>query len=268
MLAVDASSAGQVAGGLIPLALGIALIVLGVRRRQAAAGPHPAGGWSYAGSAPEPAPAAVADPAAPSWTPRPEAPETDTAPPGPPPVEPAPRRSRGLIAAGALLIALSLVGTAVRMVSRPGNEQRIALPSSVLGLARDQAASTQSGQQALARVSAGLSDPQAAVYGTLPEALLVITAKARASQPGGQIEDFGEGIQKSGTRLGATRDVDPGALGGAARCWDATIGAMHPNVCVFVDRRWLVATIDFLGGGLSAAAKRGLQVRLATVHTS
>lgn len=302
-LAMTAYEAGEIAGGLVPLGLGIALIVVGLRRRRASAPPapdFPSGEAPGVGGTPAhpDSPAAVQTV---SWTPAPEpdlaaepaapatpnvthGPDRATAPaaersaPWPPalpaaaasgpnlsPDAPVRKRGTGLLIGGAVLVVLTLAGGAVRVADRAAAQRRVELPTSVLGLARDQAASAQVGTSALSNVPAGLTDPQAAVYGTLPNALLVIAARASTSRPADQLEAFRKGLEKSGGTLEKGRDVDAGRLGGAARCWEGVIGGIRPGVCVFVDRGSLVATIDFLGGGVEEAAKRGRQVREATV---
>jgi hypothetical protein len=40
---------------------------------------------------------------------------------------------------------------------------------------------------------------------------------------------------------------------------------VHPVVCAYADRGSLLATVDSLGGGLEAAARRGQQIRVQTV---
>ena len=274
LLAVTAHQGGELAGGLIALGVGIGLLVVGVRRRLAARARPP---WGYAGPAVE-APGFVggvpaADATSPSWTPLPEVEPTaePAAEPvvGPPadwsPPTSAPARGTGLIVGGAVLTALTVLGGAVLIANPTGVQRTIALPTSVLGLARDEAASAQIGKKALSNVPPGLTDAHAAVYGTLPNAVLVIAARAHTSRPSSQLEGFREGIERSGGTLTNGRDVQAGGLGGAARCWEASLSGVRPAVCVFVDGGSLVATIDFLGGGLDGAAKRGRQVREATV---
>ncbi|GAC1608179.1 MAG: hypothetical protein NVS3B26_04030 [Mycobacteriales bacterium] len=270
LLAVTAYEGGQATVALVPLGISVALLVVGVRRRRAA---RTTPAWGYVRPAAE-APGFAGDrqdpsPTSPSWTRLPEL-EPSAGPVGGLPADwspPTTARSgaTGLIVSGAALSALTLLGGAIVIADRAGTHRTVALPTSVLGLARDEAASAQVGKQALADVPTGLTDPQAAVYGTLPNAVLVIAARAHTSQPGSQLEGFRKGIENSGGTLTNGRDVSPGPLGGAARCWQAALSGGHPGVCVFVDAGWLVATVDFLGGGLDAAAKRGRQVREATV---
>lgn len=243
-LAVDAYTAGAYVGTLLPLALGVVLVVVGVRRRRPAPPPHEGASWGDE---------VVGDDV------------LGADPPSPRP--PDPRGGARLIAAGAVLVALAVGAGLVQGLGRdPGRE--VHLPTAVLGLQRDQSASQTIREQALANVPGELIDPQAAVYGELPQAVLVIAAEARTVRPGTQVEGFRAGLERSGGHLTNGRDVDAGTLGGKARCWEATIGGVHPGVCVFVDRGSLVATIDFLGGDLTAAARRGLQVREATVSES
>jgi hypothetical protein len=234
-LAVDAYTAGAYVGTLLPLLAGVVLVVLGVRRRRPAPPPHEGASWGddVGGDASPPRPAD-------------------------------PRGGARLIVAGAMLVALALVAGLVQGVGRE-HERGVRLPTAVLGLQRDQAASEAIRDQALANVPDELIDPQAALYGQLPRAVLVIAAKARTVRPATQVEGFRAGLERSGGALRNGRDVDAGTLGGKARCWEATISGVNPGVCVFVDRGSLVATIDFLGGELTAAAQRGLQVREATV---
>ncbi len=258
-LALEAHARADLLLALIPLGLGVLLLTVGVRRRRARALGSPA-----LPAAPTPV---VTAPAASSWTPAPAEDEADDA------VAPTDGRKRAtsrggvLMAAGVGLIALALVAAGLRATAVPAPTRRVALPTSVLGMARDAAATEVIYKRALsAGVPAGLEDPQVAAYGMPPAVLLVIAGRVRTSRPSRQLDGFRRGLEKSGGRLEHARDVDPGPLGGAARCWDASISDVHPGVCVFVDDGSLVATLDFLGGGLDAAAKRGLQVRATTVH--
>jgi hypothetical protein len=272
--ALSAYETGEVLGGLLPLAIGVALIVVGVRRRRA--GRTSAPGWTH------PVSGATDSGAAASWAPAADevgsagAPDDLGAAPGadwpsaapapwPAPAAAAPRGG-GLVAGGTALVALTLVGAAGAAVRHHDQQRRVDLPSSVLALARDQSASDEAGKQVLQGIPAGLVDPQAAVYGTLPDALLVIAARTGSSDAGRQLDGFRTGIEKSGGKLTNGRDVATGSLGGAARCWEAVISSVRPDVCAFADAGSLVATIDFLGGGIDAAATRGLQVREASVH--
>ena len=277
VLAVSAYQAGEVVGGLLPLLLGIALVVVGVRRRRASTAAAP--GWGYEAAPAAPAPSWAPAPADPDAAPAaradndaaaaaaPAAAEAVPSGPAPTPWPATPERPRGtgLVAGGIALIVLSLLGGVLAAVNRESSRRRVELPSSVIGLARDQTASEQAGKQVLSGVPSGLIDTKAAVYGALPKAVLVIAARANTSVPSSQVDDFRKGIERSGGKLENGRNVDAGSLGGSARCWEAVISTVRPGVCVFVDRGSLVATIDFLGGGVDAAAKRGLQIREATV---
>jgi hypothetical protein len=255
--AADVYAAGLLAGSALPLLLGVVLVVLGVRRRRATR-PLP---WRYEGPSWGAAAEAAEGADQPGWL-SPSGEPAAPPPPGFPAVEPVQRRGTGLILGGIALAVVSLVALGVQTRSQ---ERRVALPTAVLGLARDQAASRQISDQALASVPGDLIDPQAAIYGELPQAVLVIAARAHTSRPANQLDGFRTGLQKAGGTLTNGRDVDAGSLGGAARCWQGAIAGAHPDVCVFVDRGSLVATVDFLGGGLPAAARRGLQIREATV---
>jgi enoyl-[acyl-carrier-protein] reductase (NADH) len=137
----------------------------------------------------------------------------------------------------------------------------------VLGLERADGAGAQIADSALQAAPADLIDPHAALYGTPGLSVLVIAARAHTSFPSRQIDSFRKGFEGAGrSTLTDGRNVKTGHLGGAARCWLAHLNGTTPGVCIFVDRGSLVATIDFLPGGVEEAAKRGLQIREATVH--
>lgn len=176
------------------------------------------------------------------------------------------RRRLALVLAASVLLGLAVLAVAWRITDRGVPDRQVALPVSVLGLPRDPAAPDQAVKLALAHVPNDLIDPHAGVYGSYPDALLVIAARAHAWRPGSQVEGFRSGFVRSGAHLDAGRDVPTGELGGEARCWAATLAGERPTVCVFADRGSLLATVDFLGGGVDDAARRGLRVREATVH--
>jgi hypothetical protein len=246
-LAVSAYDVGTVLGALLPLVLGIALLVAGIRQRRAAAATPETTTWSPV----EPAPG-WPTPEAPSW-------------PAPAPTKPG---GNGLIIAGWVLTAIGLVsGTTQTLQLLTTTDRNVALPRTVLGLERVQGNGAQIAESALQAAPKDLIDPHAALYGTPGLSVLVIAARAHTSSPSVQIDSFREGFEGSGGgRLTDGRGVPPGKLGGAARCWVAHISGTEPGVCIFVDRGSLVATIDFLPGGVEEAAKRGLQIREATVH--
>lgn len=254
-LAVDAYELGGLVGALVPLALGITLLVVGLRQRRAGsvvpAGPT----WNY-GPSPETA--------VPPWEPPPATVPDPTWP------APAPSKPRGtaLIVAGAILTVLALLGAVVQAATlATSTERRVALPTSVIGLERVEGAGAQIAESALQAAPEDLIDPHAALYGTPGLSVLVIAARAKTSFPSRQLDSFRKGFEGAGgSSLTDGRDVDAGDLGGSARCWVAHINDTTPGVCIFVDRGSLVATIDFLPGGIEEAAKRGLQIREATVH--
>lgn len=264
-LTVDGYAVGSAVGALFPLLLGIGLIAVGVRRRQAT---RPMPTWSYSGPATE-----TAEPAAPSWTatPETEGPEAPAAapaePPGFPATEPPVSRGSGLIAAGVILLLLGLLAGGKRAADRTAVERTIELPSAVLGLARDDVASTEAGAELQGgSLPDGMKGARTAVYGMLPRAVLVLAAPGYTTRPGNEIEDFRRSFERDGGTLTDGKEVPAGPLGGVARCWRAREAAPDAVVCVFAETRSVIATTDFLGGGIDAAAARGLQIRSQTVR--
>lgn len=256
------------AAGLCLLA-GFLLVGTGVRRRRPAA-PVPSALWAHAGADP-----AVDAPDGPSWTAAPEVPDgpaetagTGAAAASPPPARSAaaPRLSRTLVGAGVVLVLVGLLVGGRGLTERGAGQPTITLPGSVLGLPRDPTASAEAGLQLRAAVPPGLTNPQTAVYGRLPGALLVLAAGAGTASPAAGLDGFRRSFEQSGGVLTGATDVDPGPLGGLARCWTAADIATDAVVCGFADTFSLVATTDLLGGGIPAAAERGRQVRAQTVH--
>jgi hypothetical protein len=184
------------------------------------------------------------------------------------PTQPAGRTSAGTarIVIGAVLIVFSMIGTATHNLEQASSKREIALPGTAVGLARNAQASATAQQQLANSLPAELQEPQAAVYGEPPTAVLVVAGKEQSDDPASGLEGFRRGIASSGTEVTSGRDVDPGSLGGAARCYDGRLAGAPVVVCAFVDKGSFLATYDFLGGTIDDAAQRGRQIRDASVH--
>lgn len=261
---------GWLLAAALCLLAGLLVVGTGVRRRRPAA-PAASALWAHAGADP-----AVPPPGGPSWTAVPEVPADPAgtaagtgsvaASPLPARSAAAPRMSRRLVGAGIALVLAGLLLGGRWLTERGAPQPTITLPDSVLGLPRDPAASAEAGLQLRAAVPAGLTNPQTAVYGRLPGALLVLAAGAGTASPAAGLDGFRRSFERSGGALTGATDVDPGPLGGLARCWIAADIATDAVVCGFADTFSLVATTDLLGGGIPAAAERGRQVRAQTVR--
>jgi len=290
-LALTPYGAGYVAGLFVLPLLGVVLIVVGIRRRRSYPGPTSAPG--YPGPA-EPVsldqPAAGPAPDAAAWSPPPQgwaaphgAPEGWAPPPAPaqgwssaPPIlAPQPKAKRpgtALIAVGAALLLFFVAGTLGRGLSTgvtggPKVQRQLVRPDSVLGMPRNEELTTQVRQQFQSSLPSNVETSDIAVYGTPPQVFIVIAALGDFSNTGSQVSSFKAGAEKSaGVPLGDGTAVDPGPLGGDARCWSATLQAVPIGLCVFVDRGSLLSTFDLVNADVNAASERGRQVRSASVR--
>jgi hypothetical protein len=181
---------------------------------------------------------------------------------------PAPSPTAGvpLVLAGVALIAVALVSFIVRWT--PLGDARVELPSQVLGMPKDEAASDMA-QGALdglaAHVPGGMPDDmQLAVYGTPPAALLVIAADEGSRAPEAELSSMPTGMAAQLVLDGGT-DVDAGERGGAARCWTGQQEGRPLVVCGFVDRETMVMVMDYTGNDLATSSQAALAVRDAVV---
>lgn len=281
-LAATAYESGEAFGRLVPLLLGIALLVAGiVRRSRSAPAASPYEGWGQA-SAPAPVAAtgqagsvgtaAPVDPfAVPASGPA-GLPPAYGAPPagyGPPPA-PAKRRGTGLIIAGSILLALGLIGLLANVGSRVAGsadrvERTVALPETVLGLPRDQALSDQARKDAEA-ASDLPPGSQVGAYTDQRDVLLLIAASTPVRDVEAEITAYRRGLEQGGGPLGEGMPVEPGPLGGSARCWAVDFQGNPGHSCIFVDGGSFVSTIDFGALDPQDAGGRGLQARNETVR--
>lgn len=260
--ALTAYQVGEVIGRGAFLVLGVALVVLGLRRRRASSRPVPA-----------PPPAGVAPQvAAPGGAPVPYGSAPFAAPAGSPvpygsaPVTaPTRRRGTGLVVAGSALVLLSLASAATQAAGRV--ERKVALPDSVLELPQNATLSAQASAALLQDRSDELENAQVAAYGSPPQAVLVLATPHGDSSPDRALRGLKAGFERSsGAALGDGTRVDPGRLGGGARCWSTSLQDVPAAVCAFVDGGSVVTVYDFVETGAAAAAGRARTVREAAVR--
>lgn len=171
------------------------------------------------------------------------------------PLKPARRRRPLLMIAGGVLIVMSILGAVGQQVRK---DHTIALPATVLGLDRNDEATAQAEKQAARGI-------RTAIYGTPPKGVLVTVAKQSSSDLGGLLGEAAREAKAAGITLGESSDVDPGTLGGRARCWKVTLRDTPAVLCVFVDKGSILSTFDFIATSLHESAQRGRKVREATI---
>lgn len=238
--ALSAARTGQLAGRGAVLALGVVLVLDGVRRRRRRSTPEPL---------------AVAP----------------GAPAGALSVLPAPRGRRGRnvpLVVGWGLLVLFAVGTARAVTHGTHHVQRhVALPPSVLGLPLNEAmtaraSSTLEGEQPSAGPGARI-----AVYGAPPHAVLVLATPHGSNSPDRAISDIKAGDERtSGVTLGVGTRVAAGPLGGSGRCWNNALRATPAELCVFVDAGSAVTVYDVGVTNPATTARRALTVREAALR--
>lgn len=298
-VALSAYESGVLFGRLLPFVLGAALLVAGLvrRSRSSASAPPSYAGWGAAATPTPPATTGQADvadvvdgvsadpfaaptsagagtePAAASsgWTAAPAAPKRD---------------GKGLIIAGSILLGLGVLtalgsgleraqevaeqeaaesGVAESEVAGSRVERTVALPTELLGLPRDAALSEQA--QADANAAGGLPPGgQLAAYTDQQDLILVIAAETQIADLEGEVVGYREGIEPGTGPLGDGTPVDPGPLGGAARCWSTDFEGTPGATCVFVDGGSILSTIDFGTTDVQEAGERGRQARASTVR--
>lgn len=291
VLALDAYSLGEAAGRVALATVGAALVQAGLRRRArervpVAPAPVPSSAaddrWAWM-NAPAPAAAVASVPSAPAadgtGAAAPAgfdffaAPSTPPAAPASwPPVStvPAPVPAGGrsgvpLLVAGSLLFALALLSFVLRWT--PLGDARVELPSQVLGMQKDDAATamSQDVMDAMSRhVPGGMPDFEVAVYGTLPSGLMVMAADEGSRAPAAELQSFRAGMATQ-LAIDEGTDIRPGERAGAARCWNGQQQGRSAVVCAFVDRETSVIVIDFTGNDLATASRAASSVRAAVV---
>lgn len=249
---MTAYEAGQLVAFLVFLLLGIALLVAGfLRRRRYQAAEAAARSQAWPAPADE---AAALEPAA--------APATWTTPVAPPKK----RDGVGLMVAGGILVVLAVAGQLQDGLLSKQVERELALPTTLLGLEKDDALSQQVAAQLVSALPEGLDESDAALYGTPPEVLLVIAAVGDVDDPDEELESVREGFSStSGSDLGGGEEVDAGDLGGEARCWSTELQGLPAVLCAFIDGGSIVTVLDTTTTDLDDAADRALQAREASV---
>ena len=183
-------------------------------------------------------------------------------------------RARNRVAAGVFLVLASSGGTfgshfgasavASADSQAAASARTIVMPLSVLGLQRDAAKS--------AKVAASLGSNEAgtavSIYAEHGEPALTVTAVTGSfDDPGGQLQDAWRKLARSeGVHIGAGRDIEPGALGGVARCWPATFYGVSVHLCLMADRGSLLSVLDAGASSPIDAARRARTVREAVVR--
>lgn len=291
VLALDAYSAGQSAGRLALVVAGAALLQNGLRRRRASAAALPASvsvpvqpgsdRWTWMST---PAPAVVAAPSAPAGSPAQVAappgldgyfssscasPPAPTAWPTPSPSPtPAPSRTAGLpfVLGGGALLAVALVSLLAQWT--PLGDARVELPPQLLGMPKDDAASAMA-QGAVDGMAAHLpggapENMQLAIYGALPQAMVVVAADEGSRSPETDLMSP-PGAMTSQFALDGGTSVDAGERGVAGRCWTGQQEGQPLVLCGFVDRETMVIVIDFTGNDLPTSTRAALAVREVVV---
>lgn len=291
VLALDAYSVGQSAGRLALVVAGAALLQTGLRRRRGSAAALPArvpvpvqpgpDRWTWMSA---PAPAAVAAPSAPAVSPAQVATppgfdgyfsSSSAPPPAPtawpsltPSPSPASSRTAGLpsVLVGGALIAVALVSLLAQWT--PLGDARVDLPPQLLGMPKDDAASAMA-QGAVDGMAAHLpggtpENMQLAVYGTLPQAMVVVAADEGSRSPEADLMSP-PGAMTSQFALDGGTSVDAGERGVAGRCWTGQQEGRPLVLCGFIDRETMLIVIDFTGNDLTTSTRAALAVREAVV---
>lgn len=287
-LALDAYSVGEAVGRVVLVTLGAALVQAGLRQRarqRAAVAPPPVPSsavddrWAWM-SGPATAAAAASVPQAAAGAAAPAgfdffaAPST---PPAPPSLLPpastvagsAPTGGRGglaLVVAGSLLFGFALLSFVLRWT--PLGDARVELPSQVLGMQKDDAATAMSQDlmDTMSRhVPGGMPHFEVAVYGTLPSGVLVMAADEGSRAPAAELQSIPAGMATQFVFDEGT-DITPGERAGAARCWNGQQQGRSVVVCAFLDRETSVVVIDFTGNDLATASRAASSVRAAVVN--
>ena len=234
---------GEVLGFALFLGLGVLLLVAGLKRRAAA-------------------------PPAPVWAP---AAEGEWAAPPPPPVAGPPSEgATWRIVVGIVLIVIALLSGLGQLASRATYPKRaFSMPATLLGDARDPQQSATFTSQLAGSLPSQITKSEVAAYG--PSAgqfdFVVIAGTGHLSSPDNELDAFRAGMVKSSKlfTISGSRDVDPGALGGKGRCYDAKISTVPLAICVFVDRGSILSIIDRTSDPAKATA-RAQQVHDLVMH--
>lgn len=257
---------GQALGALLILALGVMLLVKGIRMRSSRPAPAPAPMWTPPPPPPAPASAPAGD--TPDWALPPVVVTPGYAAPPmayPPQTSPAGgARSVVYIVIGSLLL-LGSIASGARAFSERTPKRVILHPSSVLGLPLNEAASSAARDQLQATFPKQLTQSSTQVYGSTA-ALLVVAGIGPLHDLGSLLSSFRTGVTNA-SAVPATdvHSVNPGAMGGEAQCFGTGLQGRPVQVCAFADGGSLVAVIFFAGTVGDDPAQSALSIRNAVV---
>lgn len=177
----------------------------------------------------------------------------DPAPYPPAPYPQPPRRSNAgkvlaivlgaviLVCGGGATVTYLLVKDSVQGAAEAGNT-RVVAPETLNGRPRlrDQAyeSAANTAVTGINNSVPGATSTIAALYGdpAKQDLVMVIGTSKVISNPKRALDDVISGINQGGLRLSNVTDIDPGPLGGYAKCGDSTASGLKVGVCVWADR--------------------------------
>ena len=190
---------------------------------------------------------------------------------GPPVFAPAPKKwSTGKIVAIALVSVLLLcgggaavaalfVGNEVKDAVDTATKTRVVAPDTLAGRPKvtdpnllDAAKQLES---QLATAVPNATSRAGAFYGNVAQKELVMIAAASGpnGNPGKTLDDTIAGARQTDVKVGAMTDVEPGPLGGEAKCGDAQAAAVPIGFCVWSDRGSVGMILIYFRTGAQAA---------------
>ncbi|MGK5676944.1 hypothetical protein ACSNOB_29425, partial [Micromonospora sp. URMC 106] len=189
-------------------------------------------------------------------------------PPGPP-VQQKSSAAKIVLISLAVVLVLCLGGAAVAFFAVKDEVKetvdatriRVVEPATLAGRPRATDPALQAGAQQLeTELNRSLPDATSTVgafYGTLAKKDLVMVAAASGMNPNPAktLEDTIRGARTSDVQLGDMTSVDPGPLGGEAKCGDAKARDVPLGVCVWSDRGSVGMIIIYFKTGTQAHAE-------------
>lgn len=96
-----------------------------------------------------------------------------------------------------------------------------------------------------------------AVYGDLSkqDVVLVYGSTATIAEPDKALDSFAAGMKSSGLALIGLAPIEPGPLGGTARCGDANADDVPMGICLWADRGSLGMVIEYFRTAAETAAE-------------
>ncbi|WP_225851887.1 hypothetical protein, partial [Micromonospora sp. AMSO12t] len=185
---------------------------------------------------------------------------------------PAPRKSNAgkiVLISLAVVLVLCLGGAAIVAFAVKDDVKetvdatrtRVVAPATLAGRPRATDPTLQAGARELEaelnKTIPGASSTVGEFYGTLTGRNLVMIAAASGlnPDPAKTLEDTIRGARTSDVRLGEMKTVDPGPLGGEAKCGDAKAQDVPLGVCVWSDKGSVGMVIIYFKTGQQAHAE-------------